>query len=104
MPDSDPFKMVPQPREDWPYAIFGWFVTWWWSFGFPILIEISLPLLRETPLYVYTHTMVRLNVRLPDDLKRRFKAACAEEGLEMTDKVLAWIRQWLDEREKRSRK
>lgn len=48
--------------------------------------------------------MVKLTVHMDDELRKRFKVACAEDSEDMSAVVRRLIQQWLDEREKRSRK
>lgn len=36
-----------------------------------------------------------LNLRIPPDLKRRFKVRCAQNGVEMTDVITGFIREYL---------
>jgi predicted HicB family RNase H-like nuclease len=38
----------------------------------------------------------RLNVNISEQLHRRFKAATAANGLEMTDLILEWIQKYVD--------
>ena len=38
----------------------------------------------------------RLNVNISEQLHRRFKAAAAANGLEMTDLILEWIQKYVD--------
>jgi predicted HicB family RNase H-like nuclease len=39
----------------------------------------------------------RLNVNISEQLHRRFKAATAANGLEMTDLILEWIQKYVDQ-------
>jgi plasmid stability protein len=48
--------------------------------------------------------MKALNIRnLPDDLHSRFKAACALDNVNMQDKVVELIREYIEKREKKSK-
>jgi predicted HicB family RNase H-like nuclease len=38
----------------------------------------------------------RLNVNISEELHRRFKAATAAQGLDMTDLILEWIQKYVD--------
>ena len=40
------------------------------------------------------------SLRLPPDLKKRFKAACAEAGVDMGSTIIGAIEAWLDQRGK----
>ena len=46
-------------------------------------------------------TIVRLNVRIPQDIKRRAKAQAALEGKTLSDVVRELVTAWLEEKEKK---
>lgn len=48
--------------------------------------------------------MTRLNLNFPEDLHKRFKAACALQGVKMTDTLIAMVREFVERFEKKQKK
>jgi len=48
--------------------------------------------------------MSRLNLHVPDELHRRFKIACVQEGKEMSELVRKWIEDYVEKTEKKLKK
>jgi len=48
--------------------------------------------------------MVRLNVILDDELHRRFKIAAVSERKHLTELVREWIRQYVEQAEKKTKR
>lgn len=48
--------------------------------------------------------MGRLSLNIEDELKRRFKLACVEDGEEMSQRLQLLIEKWLEERQKKRSK
>jgi metal-responsive CopG/Arc/MetJ family transcriptional regulator len=48
--------------------------------------------------------MIKFNVNIPEDLHRRFKVACAQEGKDMAEIVRACIQRFVEQIEKKQTK
>jgi metal-responsive CopG/Arc/MetJ family transcriptional regulator len=48
--------------------------------------------------------MSRLNLNIPDELHKRFKAICALEGKEMTEVVVRIVQEYVEKAEKKLKK
>jgi hypothetical protein len=48
--------------------------------------------------------MKRFTINIKDELHKRFKIACVQEGKEMTEIVLACIQRFVEKVEKKSKK
>jgi metal-responsive CopG/Arc/MetJ family transcriptional regulator len=47
--------------------------------------------------------MQRLNLHIPEELHKRFKVVCAQEGKEMSELVRAWIEKYVEQIEKKQK-
>jgi metal-responsive CopG/Arc/MetJ family transcriptional regulator len=48
--------------------------------------------------------MKRFTINVQDDLHKRFKIACIQEGKEMTEVIMAYIKDFVEKTEKKSKK